>query len=373
MLRDRGPRHVEVRGDLARRELLVADEPQDRRRRGAAMAFSAVSTRLCKQCLRKCQLNIDAHAATGSDGDERPSGARYARARHLISLTSSPSDCAILIPSSSSARSRATSAVRIALPIQARSRGRQSSCSTNTGSSRLAARDEPVVRLLGRPLEQHPLVGHAGAVMDAVVDREAQLQRSSSTVPGVARAIALNFGMISRSKKTCIRKTFSSSVSASSVIRASCARCGSRSAVPPTSLDQRQPRLAVARLVLHHRRVVDLGLVVRREREELRRHLDRELVGLELLGDHRAPDVEPPRLLLRRAPQLGDRRQVLPGQGVDAPLGALREVVEAEDLLVPLAPGRRPGSRSTSMGGDYAYRGSSNLRLTAEFLSSLKR
>ena len=41
--------------------------------------------------------------------------------------------------------------------------------------------------------------------------------------------------MISRSKKTCIWKTFSSSVSASSVIFASSSRWGSRSATPPAS------------------------------------------------------------------------------------------------------------------------------------------
>ena len=33
------------------------------------------------------------------------------------------------------------------------------------------------------------LVGHAGAVMDAVVDRSSRLQRSSSTVPRDERAI----------------------------------------------------------------------------------------------------------------------------------------------------------------------------------------
>jgi hypothetical protein len=56
-----------------------------------------------------------------------------------ISLSSIQSECAIRIPFSSSRRSRATTAERIAEPIQARSRGRQNSCSTNTGSSRLAA------------------------------------------------------------------------------------------------------------------------------------------------------------------------------------------------------------------------------------------
>src|SRR5262249_34585346 len=101
--------------------------------------------------------------------------------------------------------------------------------------------------------------------------------------------------------------------------------------------DQLQPRLRVARLVLHERRVVELRLVVRREREELRRHLDRELVGLQLLGDHRAPDVAAPRLLLRRALRLGDRRQVVPGQVAPVPLGALRKRVVPVDLAELLA------------------------------------
>ena len=62
-----------------------------------------------------------------------------------------------------------------------------------------------------------------------------RLQRSSSTVPRDERAIRRKRGMIRRSKKTCIWKTFSSSVSASSVIFASSSRCGSRSATPPAS------------------------------------------------------------------------------------------------------------------------------------------
>ena len=64
------------------------------------------------------------------------------------------------------------SAERIASPIQARSRGRQSSCSTKTGSSLFAALTSLPFVFLRRLAQQHPLVGDAGAVVDAVVDRE---------------------------------------------------------------------------------------------------------------------------------------------------------------------------------------------------------
>ena len=85
-------------------------------------------------------------------------------------------------------------------------------------------------------------------------------QRSSSTVPGVAFAIALNLGMISRSKKTCIRKTFSSSVSAPITSFAISVEVRVALPVPAGLGDQLQPRLGMARLVLHHRRVVQLRL-----------------------------------------------------------------------------------------------------------------
>ena len=73
--------------------------------------------------------------------------------------------------------------------------------------------------------------------------------------------------------------------------------------------------------------------MVGRDREELRRHLDRELVGLQLLRDHGAPEVAPPRELLRRAGVLGDRRDLAPRQIAHLPLGPLRELVVAVDAL----------------------------------------
>ncbi len=60
-------------------------------------------------------------------------------------------------------------------------------------------------------------------------------QRSASTVSGAERAISRKRGMIIRSKKTCIRKTFSSSESSPRKICASLSRYGSRSVGPPAS------------------------------------------------------------------------------------------------------------------------------------------
>ena len=51
VLRDRRTRHVEVRRDLAGRELSVADELQDLPAARPAIAFSAVSMPLCKHIL----------------------------------------------------------------------------------------------------------------------------------------------------------------------------------------------------------------------------------------------------------------------------------------------------------------------------------
>src|SRR5438309_1334707 len=75
----------------------------------------------------------------------------------------------------------------------------------------------------------------------------------------------------------------------------------------------------MARLVLHHRRVVELGLVVGRDVEELRGHLAGELVRLQLLRDHRPPHVAPASDLLRRTFCFGDRRDLAPGEVADLP------------------------------------------------------
>ena len=56
---------------------------------------------------------------------------------------------------------------------------------------------------------------------------------SSRIVPRDERAISRKRGMISRSKNTCIRNTFSSSESASRNMWPSASRCGSRSPSPP--------------------------------------------------------------------------------------------------------------------------------------------
>ncbi|MGZ8687626.1 MAG: hypothetical protein ACXWZP_04295, partial [Gaiellaceae bacterium] len=71
----------------------------------------------------------------------------------------------------------------------------------------------------------------------------------------------------------------------------------------------------------------------RRQVEQLAGHHHRELVGLELLGDHRAPHSLPALLALGRGsgPRLGDRRDLAPRQVAHLPLLLLRELVEAED------------------------------------------
>ncbi len=67
---------------------------------------------------------------------------------------------------------------------------------------------------------------------------------------------------------------------------------------PADLADQLQPRLRVARLVLHHRRVVELGLVVGRDVQELRGHVTGEHVRLELLREDGTPEVLAARLPL---------------------------------------------------------------------------
>jgi hypothetical protein len=103
---------------------------------------------------------------------------------------------------------------------------------------------------------------------------------------------------------------------------------------PAGGVHELQPRLGVARLVLHHRRVVELRLVIGRHAKELRRHLDRELVGLELLRDDGAPHVPPAGELLGAALVLRDRRSVVPREFAHLPLGALGQLVVTEDPLV---------------------------------------
>src|SRR5206468_4228667 len=90
-------------------------------------------------------------------------------------------------------------------------------------------------------------------------------------------------------------------------------------------------------LVLHHRRVIEPRLGIRRGVQELRRHLARDDVGLQLLHDDAAPDVAPPRLPLRRALPLRHGRELTPRHVPNLPLRVLRELVEAEDAGVAAA------------------------------------
>ena len=109
-----------------------------------------------------------------------------------------------------------------------------------------------------------------------------------------------------------------------------------RIGLAPTAggVDEAKPRLRVARLVLHHRRVVELRLRIGRHAEELRRHLDRQLVRLQLLGDDGAPHVVPARSLLRAALVLRHWRRVVPGQVAYLPFGPFGQFVVAEDPFV---------------------------------------
>ena len=77
--------------------------------------------------------------------------------------------------------------------------------------------------------------------------------------------------------------------------------------------------------------------VIGRDVEQLRGHLASQLVGLQLLRDHRAPHVATARNLLRTALRLGDRRDLAPRQVPHLPLLPLGELVEAEDTGERLA------------------------------------
>src|SRR5690349_10631381 len=96
---------------------------------------------------------------------------------------------------------------------------------------------------------------------------------------------------------------------------ASWSRCGSRSVMPPASA-----------IRLSHASVW-------RDPEQLRRHLDSELVRLELLRDYRPPKVAPARQLLRRTRVLRDRRDLAPREVAHLPLGPLGELVVPVDAL----------------------------------------
>ena len=201
--------------------------------------------------------------------------------------------------------------------------------------------DEPVLRLLRRSLEQDALVGDAGAVVDAVVDREpvaeilehgaarrAGDQAEARDDQALEEDLHLEDLLLERLRlERHLRQLVEVGVAlrdAAGLVR------------------ELQPRLDVAGLVLHHRRVVELRLAMRRQVEQLRRHLDRELVRLQLLGDHRAPDGLAPLLPLRRGARagLGDRRDLAPRHVPHLPLLLLRQLVEAEDAASLVVLGR---------------------------------
>ena len=148
----------------------------------------------------------------------------------------------------------------------ARAFGRHSECWTKIGSILFANFDELRFVFSGdASCEQDALVGHARAVVDPVVDGEPVAKVLEHGAARRSAAIMRKRGMISRSKKTCIRNDLLlERVERSRNIVASLSRYGSRSAAPPASSGELEPRLGMARLVLHHRRVVELRLGVRR-------------------------------------------------------------------------------------------------------------
>ena len=166
-----------------------------------------------------------------------------------MSLTSIPSEFARRTPCSRSSRSMRMSVSRIRAPMNSRA------------------------------FKQHALVGHAGSVVDAVVDREpvAEIleQRAARRAGDHAEARddqALEEDL--HHEHLFLERVRVEHLPGELVeVRIALGH-------PPRLLDQLQPGLGVARLVLHHRRVVELRLAVRGDREELRRHLDGELVRL---------------------------------------------------------------------------------------------
>src|SRR5919106_2922759 len=195
--------------------------------------------------------------------------------------------------------------------------------------------DELLLRLLRGALEEDALVGQARAVMDAVVDREAVAKvlehrparrAGDQAEPGDDEALEEDLH-----EEDLLLQRVEVQLEVGELVEV-----GVALARPPRRLGQAQPGLDVARLVLRHRRVVELRLVMGSELEQLRRHLDRERVGLELLGDDGAPDALAARPLLVGAPRLRDRRLLLPREIAHLPLVALGEPVVAEDAVPAL-------------------------------------
>ena len=214
---------------------------------------------------------------------------------------------------------------------------------------------ERLLHLLARVLEQDALVGHPRAVVDPVVGREpvAELlehrpargtcdQPEARDDQPLVEDLHLEDLLLERVRlERHVRELVEVRVALGDAA---------------DLVDQLEPRLGVARLVLHHRRVVELRLGVGRDVQELRGHLAGEHVGLELLREDGAPHVASPRAALRRALPLRDRRELVPGQVAHLPLLLLGELVEAQDACVGLALAR---DRLDDLLGSHARRLSS--------------
>ena len=172
--------------------------------------------------------------------------------------------------------------------------------------------DELLVHLLREVLEQHALVRHAGAVMDAVVRGQAVADVFEHGPPRrpcdhpEPRDDQPLVEDLHQEDLLLERVGLERQVGKVVEVRIALGRASGLR-------DQLEPRLGVTRLVLHHRRVVELRLDVGRDVQQLRRHVAREHVRLQLLGQHRAPHVLAPRLALRRPFALRDRRELAPG------------------------------------------------------------
>ena len=149
-------------------------------------------------------------------------------------------------------------------------------------------RDQRVLHLPVRLLEQHTLVRHSRAVMDPVVDREPVADvlenrpaRRARDQPEARDDQPLEEDLHQEDlllEGVRLEKHVTEPVEM-------------RITLPfPAELgDQLQPGLGMARLVLHHRRVVELRLRIGGRVQQLRGHLAGEHVRLELLHDDRPP------------------------------------------------------------------------------------
>ena len=191
----------------------------------------------------------------------------------------------------------------------------------------------------GRACEQDPLVRHARPVVDPVVDREPVTDVLEDRPPRRARdkPEARDDQPLEEHlhEEDLLLERVRLEEHVAKLVEMRVAF-----ALPADLPDELEPRLGVARLVLHHRRVVEARLGIGSGIQELRRHLAGDDVRLQLLHDDRAPDVAPPCQPFRRALALGHRRERVPGHVAHLPFLVLRELVEAEDARVrgPVLP-----------------------------------